>query len=119
MKPAIANYMRDIGIPVTELLLPHDMDQITAEKQFFGKNVDKMYYEKLVMPYGQGKVDLFSFSDLGGVVDSVLSNAETKGKTYALSGDCLSGNEIAQVITKGIVSFPYKLTLLCSNWSQM
>ncbi|KAK7095422.1 nmrA-like family domain-containing protein 1 [Littorina saxatilis] len=97
-KAEIEDYMRDIGLPVTCLIMPIYYEDFCG--MFRPRTRDGSNYE-LLIPTGFTPMDMMSVEDLGPVVVNVLNNtARFLNKTLSVSGDKLTMREVASVLNK-------------------
>lgn len=96
-KAEIEDYMRDIQLPVTCLIMPIYFEDFCG--LFKPKTSDGYMYE-LLLPMGFTSLDMMSVEDLGPVVIHVLQNrAAYLNKTLSVSGDKLTMREVAAVLS--------------------
>ncbi|XP_076436816.1 nmrA-like family domain-containing protein 1 [Babylonia areolata] len=97
-KAEVEDYMRDIGLPVTCLIMPmyyEDFCGLFKPKTCDGCNFD------LCIPTGLTPVDMMSVEDLGPIVVDMLARRDSVlGKTLSVSGDKLTIREVATVLSK-------------------
>nr|KAG5712464.1 hypothetical protein BaRGS_011438 [Batillaria attramentaria] len=96
-KAEIEDYMRDLALPVTCLIMPIYYEDFCGI--FKPVTCDGYMYE-LLLPMGFTPLDMMSVEDLGPVVLHVLQNrAKYMNKTLSVSGDKLTMREVAAVLS--------------------
>lgn len=97
-KAEIETYMRDIGLPLTCLIMPvyfQDLCDIFMPRTVDGRNYD------VEIPMGQTPLDMMSVDDVGGCVASVFLNKDHYiDKTVSVCGDKVTVREMAQTLSK-------------------
>ncbi|RUS71668.1 hypothetical protein EGW08_020574, partial [Elysia chlorotica] len=97
-KAEIELYMRDLGLPLTSLIMPmyyENILDILRPSTTDGRNFD------LEIPMGSFPLDMMCVDDVGPVVLNILRNrAHFLGKTETLCGDKITVREMAQVLSR-------------------
>ncbi|XP_036375873.1 nmrA-like family domain-containing protein 1, partial [Megalops cyprinoides] len=97
-KACINDYMGEIGIPKTQLLIPFLYESFLTT--FRPKPAGLNLY-KIDIPMGETAMDSMSLRDLGPIVTAVLKNAHKwMGKSCALSANRLTIQEYADTLTQ-------------------
>lgn len=97
-KAEIEQYMRDLGLPLTSLIMPvyyEDILDIFKPSTVDGKNFD------IEIPMGTTPLDMMSVEDVGPVVANILRNGRLfLGKTESICGDKIKVKEMAGILTR-------------------
>ncbi|GFS10880.1 NmrA-like family domain-containing protein 1 [Elysia marginata] len=97
-KAEIEQYMRDLALPLTSLIMPvyyEDMLDMLKPCTMDGKNFD------IEIPMGTTPLDMMCVEDVGPVVVNILRNGRLYlGKTESICGDKIKVKEIAEVLTR-------------------
>ncbi|KAK3774383.1 hypothetical protein RRG08_049039 [Elysia crispata] len=97
-KAEIELYMRDLGLPLTSLIMPiyyENILDLLRPCTMDGRNFD------LEIPMGITPLDMMSVEDVGPVVVNILRNRSIfLGKTESICGDKITVREMAEVLSR-------------------
>ncbi|CAL1544457.1 unnamed protein product [Lymnaea stagnalis] len=97
-KAEIEKYMRDLGLPLTCLIVPVCYESVFD--LFRPKSRDAKQYD-IEIPMGTMPLDMISVDDLGSIVLSLLQRKDQYlDKTLSVCGDKITVREIAGVLNK-------------------
>ncbi|GFN73547.1 nmra-like family domain-containing protein 1 [Plakobranchus ocellatus] len=96
-KAEIEKYMRDLGLPLTCLIMPVYYENILDTLR--PVTTDGIHYD-LEIPMGLTPLDMMSVEDVGPVVVSILRSGRLfHGKTESICGDKITVREMAHVLS--------------------
>jgi len=96
-KARIAEYMKSIGLSVTEVRLAFYMDNFQTNMHPKDENGTWVFS----LPMGNKRMAMVAVQDIGGIVLYTFDHPnESIGKVYGVAGDALTGEEIAQQFTQ-------------------
>uniref|UniRef100_H3A4L3 NmrA-like family domain-containing protein 1 n=1 Tax=Latimeria chalumnae TaxID=7897 RepID=H3A4L3_LATCH len=112
-KACINDYMNEIGLPKTEIILPFYFENLlTAFKPT--PVMHELY--NIAIPMGETAMDGISVRQLGPIVASMLRNSQQWiGKSCFLSADRLSIEDYAAVLTKQLHPMKFKDARISGN----
>jgi len=96
-KAHIADYMKSIGLPLTEVRLAFYMENFQTSMHPKDENGTWVFN----LPMGNKPMALVSVEDTGGIVLYIFEHpGESIGKGYGVAGDALTGDEMAKHFTE-------------------